>query len=230
MRSYNQYCALARALDVVGDRWSLLVVRELLSRPCRYGELQEGLPGIATNLLSERLRTLEQSGVVTHDGGGRYLLTPWGERLASPVRELARWAAPLMRSQKEGEEFRSHWLAVPVQMMFGGHDAGRPPLSAEIRTGDEIVSLESSGGRVQFRRGPSPSPELVLSGPPDVIVGVLAGRLDKKAASSMGLTVLGDLRKLARLRHRDWLSGSDPSPAPASSGGGDAFTSSAPGR
>ena len=64
MRSYGQYCALARALDVVGDRWTLLVVRELLARDCRYSDLREGLPGIATNLLADRLRHLEAAGLV----------------------------------------------------------------------------------------------------------------------------------------------------------------------
>src|SRR6202042_2649537 len=87
MRSYDQYCAVARALDVVGDRWTLLIVRELLIRPSRYGELQDGLPGVATNLLAERLRHLEESGVVTRDKQGLYELTGWGKRLATPVRE-----------------------------------------------------------------------------------------------------------------------------------------------
>ena len=68
MRSYGQYCALAKALDLVGDRWTLLVVRELLVRPCRYSELQDGLTGIATNLLAERLRQLESVGVISRDG------------------------------------------------------------------------------------------------------------------------------------------------------------------
>ena len=64
MRSYRQYCGLARALDVVGDRWTLLVIRELLEGPRRYAELLDGLPGIATNLLAERLRSLEENGIV----------------------------------------------------------------------------------------------------------------------------------------------------------------------
>ena len=69
MRSYGQYCAVAKALDVVGDRWSLLIVRELLLREaCRYTDLLEGLPGIATNLLADRLRELESAGVVCREG------------------------------------------------------------------------------------------------------------------------------------------------------------------
>src|SRR5437588_6264945 len=67
MRSYRQFCALARALDVIGDRWTLLIVRELLLRPCRYTDLRDGLPGIATNLLAERLRELEAANVVERE-------------------------------------------------------------------------------------------------------------------------------------------------------------------
>ena len=94
MRSYDQYCALAKALDVVGDRWTLLVVRELLVRPCRYSELQDGLTGIATNLLAERLRQLESAGVIGRNGDGRYELTDRGRRLGAAVHELVRWARP----------------------------------------------------------------------------------------------------------------------------------------
>ena len=98
MRSYDQYCAVARALDVVGDRWTLLIVRELLLRPCRYRELQEGLPGVATNLLADRLRHLEESGVVTRDEQGRYELTARGKD--SPPRARVR---SLGRSADDGE-------------------------------------------------------------------------------------------------------------------------------
>ena len=98
MRSCDQYCAVARALDVVGDRWTLLIVRELLLRPCRYRELQEGLPGVATNLLADRLRHLEESGVVTRDEQGRYEVTAEGKD--SSPRARVRW---LGRSADDGE-------------------------------------------------------------------------------------------------------------------------------
>ena len=88
MRSYGQYCALARALDVIGDRWALLIVRELLDGPRRYNELLAGLPGVATNLLAERLRTLESSGVVESSADGRYALTAWRIGLREPIYAL----------------------------------------------------------------------------------------------------------------------------------------------
>ena len=145
MRSYAEYCSVAKALDLVGDRWSLLIVRELLILGGRrFGELQDGLPGIATNLLTERLRHLEEAGVVSRDEAGRYTLTSWGEMLAEPVYALARWGAPLMATMADSESFRSHWLATPIAFIFGGQDPGRPALEAEIRAGDAPVTLKSA--------------------------------------------------------------------------------------
>ena len=207
MRSYDQYCSLARALDIVGDRWTLLVVRELLVRPCRYADLQAGLPGIATNLLAERLRLLEDTGVVSHDAQGRYQLTGWGQRLAVPVRELARWGAPLMQSKAEADAFRGTWFALTAAMMFGGTDPRRPDLAVEIRSGGETVSMRSKGGQVSFRPGPADRPDLVLSGPPDAIIGLLGGGLSAEDAAGHGVTILGDARNLDRLRQPDWISG-----------------------
>jgi DNA-binding HxlR family transcriptional regulator len=207
MRSYGQYCALAKALDIVGDRWTLLIVRELLVRACRYSDLQDGLPGVATNLLAERLRQLEESGVVTRDDEGRYVLTKWGEYLAEPLESLSRWASPLMQQMGDDETFRGRWLIMPVAFIFGGHDPLRPAFVAEVRADGEAVTIESAGGDVTFRPGPARSPDLVLSGPPYAIIGILAGFLDKKAATALGLSVLGDHRPLARLRRADWKTG-----------------------
>src|ERR671928_603445 len=98
MRSYGQYCALAKALDVIGDRWSLLIVRELLLRDaCRYTDLREGLPGIATNLLADRLRELEAAGIVSREEAPPpiattlFRLTPRGEQLGPVLDHLSVW-------------------------------------------------------------------------------------------------------------------------------------------
>jgi DNA-binding HxlR family transcriptional regulator len=207
MRSYDQYCAVARALDIVGDRWTLLIIRELLIRPCRYGELQDGLPGVATNLLAERLRHLEESGVVARDEQGRYELTAWGKGLAVPVRELVRWAAPLMTEKQTGDSFRSRWLEIPLDLMFGGFDPSRPDLEVEVRAeGEEAVTLVSRSGEVRSHSGASNSPDVVVSGSADTIIGLLAGRLDKDAAIEEGVSILGDFGQVAQLRQPDWLS------------------------
>jgi DNA-binding HxlR family transcriptional regulator len=200
MRSYGQYCALAKALDIIGDRWTMLIARELLLGSSRYGELQEGLPGIPTNLLATRLRQLEQHGVVVRDDQGFYTLTPWGQQLAEPLKALTRWGSPLMKEMASSDSFRSRWLSGPVSVIFPGVDTDRPPFVAEIRAGESPVTMESTGGEVHLRPGPAVAPDLVLTGPPDVVVGILSGRLDKKAAQDQGASVLGDLRPLSRLR------------------------------
>ena len=207
MRSYGQYCSLARALDIIGDRWTLLIVRELLLRPSRYRDLQDGLPGIPTNLLAARLRQLETDGVLTHDDRGLYTLTAWGQHLAEPMHALARWGAPLMDEKEDSETFRSEWFDFPVAFIFGGTEPERPPLVVELRAGDRPVTMESALGEVRFRSGPALSPDLVLTGPPAVVVGLLSGRLNQKQAEDLGASVLGDLSPLSRLRRSDWLSG-----------------------
>src|ERR671926_1476004 len=104
MRTYAEYCAIAKSLDVVGDRWTLLIVRELALRgPSRYTDLRHGLPGIATNLLAERLRELEQAGVIYREAAPPpiattlFHLTPRGEELRAVLRAMASWGLPLLR-------------------------------------------------------------------------------------------------------------------------------------
>ena len=123
MRSYGQYCSVAKALDVIGDRWTLLIVRELLLRgPSRYTDLRRGLPGIATNLLADRLRELEQAGIVLREDApppiatALFSLTPRGEQLRPVIDELGRWGIPLMAETTPDEEYRSHWLQLPVDL------------------------------------------------------------------------------------------------------------------
>jgi DNA-binding HxlR family transcriptional regulator len=202
MRSYRQYCGLAKGLDIVGDRWVLLIVRELLEGPRRYNELLDGLPGIATNLLAERLRTMEASGLLMRSDDHAYALTEWGRGLDDVVYALGRWARPLMVRPAKDDEFRSHWLSHPIHLLYEGVDRGRSRLTVEVNTGDSPMTIESAAGRVRVVPGRPASPDLVLSGPPDGIVGLLGGRLDRAAAAKHGVTVKGDVRKLATLRPR----------------------------
>ena len=130
MRSYDEYCAIAKSLDVVGDRWTLLIVRELALRgACRYTDLRNGLPGIASNLLAERLRELEHAGVIAREDAPPpiattlFRLTPRGEQLRDRCSmDLVRWGVPLMTEQEPGDAVRSHWLAWALET-----DARRPP-------------------------------------------------------------------------------------------------------
>jgi len=199
VRSYRQYCSFARGLDVVGDRWILLIVRELLNGPRRYNELLDGLPGIATNLLAERLRDLTDAGVLERRDDQTYALTEWGAGLRDVVYALGRWARPLMGSMKRDDEFRSHWLVHPIRVLYEGVDKRRPPLMVEVDLGgDEPVTIESAGGRVRVVPGRPASPDVVLSGPPDGVIGLLAGKRDRPAVAKV--SVKGDARKIAKLR------------------------------
>jgi DNA-binding HxlR family transcriptional regulator len=200
MKSYRQYCGLARGLDVVGDRWVLLIVRELLNGPRRYGELTHGLPGIATNLLAERLRTMQANGLVAKTGDDRYALTEWGDGLREVVAAIGGWASPLMDRIAEGDTFRSHWITHPIAALFPGVDPTRPELTIEVRCGDELITIRSAEGRVGVHPGQAAAPDLVLTGPPDAAVGLLARRVGAAEAKARGLTVTGDVRLLRRLR------------------------------
>jgi len=200
MRSYGQYCGLARGLDVIGDRWVLLIVRELLSGPRRYGELLDGLPGVATNLLAGRLRTMQDSGIVAKCEDERYALTEWGEGLREVVYAVGRWAYPQMGERLPGEAFRSHWIVHPVTALFPDVDASRPDVAIEVRCGDTPMTIESRQGAVKVLAGPATTPDIVLTGPPEVVVGLLAHRIDLQQAKAEGLAVTGDPRPLRRLR------------------------------
>jgi DNA-binding HxlR family transcriptional regulator len=200
MRTYGQYCGLAKGLDVIGDRWVLLIVRELLSGPRRYGELLDGLPGISTNLLAERLRAMQQDGLVARTTDDRYALTEWGQGLREVVFAIGRWAYPLMGHVADGETFRSHWIAHPIAALFPGVDPSRPELTIEVRCNEQPMTIRSSQGRVSVESGQAAAPDLVLTGPPDAVVGLLARRIGAAEAKTRGLTVTGDVRLLRRLQ------------------------------
>jgi DNA-binding HxlR family transcriptional regulator len=214
VRSYRQYCWLARGLDVIGDRWVLLVVRELMPGARRYGELLDGLPGIATNLLAERLRMMEAHGLVRHEGD-RYELTEWGEGLRDVLFAIGHWAAPLMGPQEPDEVFRSHWIEYPMTALFPGEDRSRPDLTIEVRCGERPMTVRSAGGRVHVEPGPAAAPDLVLTGPADAVLGLFTQRLTVEGAKARGLAVTGDARPLRRLRPHVAAAAAPASPDPA---------------
>ncbi len=207
MRSYKQYCGLAKALDVIGDRWALLIVRELLlSGPSRYTDLRHGLPGIATNLLAERLRDLEQAGVVQRAeapppiAATLFSLTPRGEELRPVVHALGRWGGPLLGEPAADEAFRTHWLALPAELHLTDRTPERAPVAIEVRTGDRPLLIETVDGGVRIHPGVVPRPDAVIEGPPQLIVGVLTGQLALADARARGLRYDGDLEALRRVQ------------------------------
>ncbi|HEY1636707.1 MAG TPA: winged helix-turn-helix transcriptional regulator [Acidimicrobiales bacterium] len=206
MRSYQQFCALARALDVIGDRWTLLIVRELLLRPCRYTDLRDGLPGIATNLLAERLRHLEAAGIVRREEPSPpvattvYRLTERGEQLRPVIHQLLRWGAPFMTEPAGADEFRTRWLVEPIEAMLNRRETKASDVVILLDTGDEPLVIETSDGRVHARTGPTDDADVVLHGPPDAILGVVMGFLDPTSQRGRQVTIEGDPTALARLR------------------------------
>jgi DNA-binding HxlR family transcriptional regulator len=207
MRSYGQYCALAKALDVVGDRWTLLIVRELLTRgACRYTDLRTGLPGIATNLLADRLRELEDAGLVLREDApppvatALFKLTERGEALSPVLQELGRWGAPLLKKRVRSDQFRTHWMSLPLRWHLKDLTPDAPPLTIEVRTGNEPLTIATSGGAVHTRPGCATNPDLVLTGTPELVVGLLLGWFDVETASLQGLKISGDPALLRRLR------------------------------
>ena len=205
MRSYHEYCSVARALDVVGERWTLLIVRELLARgACRYTDLRAGLPGIATNLLATRLRELEEAGVVEREEAPPpvattlFRLTDRGLALRPVLDALGRWGVPLMREAGE-DAFRAQWLALPVRMFLSDNCPGDPPVTIQIHAGDESAVVEVASGTVTLRTGEARDPDASLAGPPQLVLAVLSGRLTPAAAAGQGLRCAGSAAVLARV-------------------------------
>lgn len=181
MRTYNQYCGLARALDHVGSRWTLLIVRELLLGPKRFSDLRAGLPGIANNLLADRLRQLQDDGLVTrHElpppaASTVYELTEAGQQLREPIDALIRWGGRWLVTGPQGDEFRGEWLALALDAL----DAARiePGEVIEFDVDGEVVGLTVTDGRLSTTDTPRRQPDLRVSADAATILGLAAGEL-----------------------------------------------------
>ena len=191
MRRYGQYCGLARSLEIVGDRWNLLIVRQLLIAPARYRDLVAGLPGIATNLLADRLRELESAGVVERrlgDGSTvEYALTAWGAELREPIEGLIRWSTPLMVRGPEGDTFRHEWLTLAIPALLAARVKVRATLSIGL-TGEDMA-LQLNASRTGFTVGPPDGRALAatLRAAPEYILGLAAGALTIDDARALDL-------------------------------------------
>ena len=207
MRSYGQYCSIAKALDVIGDRWTLLIIRELLLRgACRYTDLKNGLPGIATNLLADRIRELEAAGVVRREEAPPPVattlvhLTEAGAELEPVLKALGWWGIRYMSMPADTDEFRSQWFGYPVEFFLRDRDPKAPPASIELRTGAAPAVIEVSDGVVRLRVGSVPTTSaLVLTGPPQLIAALLTGQLTAAEVAARGLEISGDTGVLDRI-------------------------------
>ncbi|MEU8248879.1 winged helix-turn-helix transcriptional regulator [Nonomuraea sp. NPDC048916] len=212
-RTYNQYCATARTLDIVGERWTLLLIRELLTGPKRFSDLQHSLRGLGTGLLSARMKTLEHRGLVrkvTLPPPARtpaYALTPAGADLAPVVLGLARWGLKwAMGEPREGEAFHPGWAVLGLQACFQAEAAAGLRVVYEFRVGDEVFHARVHDGTLETVHGPAQYPDVVLTTDEltfrDIAAGgtTLADALKDGSASASGdRAALRALRTLFRL-------------------------------
>ncbi len=183
-RTYGQYCGLAHALDLVGERWALLVVRELLLGPKRFTDLLDGLPGVSTNVLATRLRGLERAGVVERNvlpppaASAVYELTGYGRALEPAVAALGRWGAASLGERGPNLALRSHWLALALKAFFHPDAAAGVACAYEVRLREGSFRLTVRDGTLEVEPGGGDEVDLVLEADDDALVGVLSGRLD----------------------------------------------------
>jgi len=206
MKTYGQYCAVARSLDLVGDRWVLLIVRELVSQgACRFTDLRDGLPGIATNLLASRLKDMEENGLITRVDApppiatGLYQLTERGQQLQPVIAALLEWGLPTMPIVSEGESVRGNWLGMLGQLRLRDREPKRGPLTIAIDTAEAPAHLVSRGEEFELRRGRPAAADIRLSGQARLIGGYLAGFLPLDEARLLGLDADGDAEAFRRL-------------------------------
>jgi DNA-binding HxlR family transcriptional regulator len=171
-RSYGQYCGFARALELVGERWALLVVRDLLVGPKRFGEIQRGLPGIPTNILTARLNELEDSGLVRRRllarpaKGVAYELTEEGAGLEEGVLAIGRWGAQYLGEPRPGETVTEDSIAMALRTAFRPEAAGKAKLTYLLKLGSVEVHACVGNGAVTVGRGPIAKPDLVIEAGP----------------------------------------------------------------
>ncbi|MDQ1616521.1 MAG: hypothetical protein QOJ60_2460 [Actinomycetota bacterium] len=190
-RAYDQYCPIAHALDLVGERWALLVVRELMRGPKRYTDLAEAL-GIGTNILAARLRDLEAGGVVTRRtlpppaASKVYELTDYGRELRSAIRELALWGARSLGPPTSGERLFPGWLENAVDSVLAPI---APPGRFQFTVEDEVASLVDG----EVVSGPVEHPDVVVEGTAEQMYHMFVG------GSPDPVSVVGDRDLLLRL-------------------------------
>ena len=203
-RSYGQYCGFSRALEVVGERWALLVVRDLLVGPKRFTDLLNGLPGIPSNILTARLKALEEAGVVRRRVLPRparavvYELTEYGLELEGTVVELGRWGAKNLGHPRPGETVTVDSLITALRTTF--HRAAARGLRAgfELRVGEIVLPARVAAGRADVGAGPLPGADLVIDASPG-IRALMAGELSPADAIENGTVRLtGDAKFLTR--------------------------------
>jgi DNA-binding HxlR family transcriptional regulator/putative sterol carrier protein len=203
---YQQYCALARTLDIAGDRWTLLIVRELMPGPRRFTDLIDGLPGISRNLLTERLRGLEREGVIARQelpppaARQVYELTADGRDLADAVVPLIGWGARRLGEREPTERFHPRWAALGMAT-FADREAARGVRETyQYVVGDSAFHFIVDDGSIELRDGHAEDPAVTLTTSEGTLAELVGGKVSASSAASTGaLTVSGDRQAAKRL-------------------------------
>jgi len=197
-RSYEDACGTAHALDLVGERWALLVVRELLLGPKRFTDLRKGLPGISPNVLSQRLDELEKSGVVRRRRYAPpmatfvYELTEWGHQLDEVVAVLGRWGARSPAHDRTAH-LSTDSIALSLRTMFDPLRAKGFRGTFELRFEDDTFGAEVDGARFGIARGTATNPDAILQTQPSFLARLVYEGYPLSAAESEGaLKLEGD--------------------------------------
>jgi DNA-binding HxlR family transcriptional regulator len=194
-RSYDQYCSAARALDVVGDRWTLLIVRELLAGPRRYTDLHADLPGVSTDVLASRLKDMERDGLTTRrrlpPPGAAYVyeLTGRGRELLPVLQALGRWGQAELGERRPTDAVRAHWFALPLLRSLDGEGL----VDVRLEEGDFHLYVGAEEGPV-YGDGPAPGePDARLVLDTDTCLAIGRGELSVPDAVRTGrVEVTGD--------------------------------------
>lgn len=205
-RTYGQFCTVARSLDRLGDRWTLLLVRELLLGPKRFKDLEAGLPGIATNLLSGRLKQLERDGIIRHTRLPSpadvpvYELTESGRELEPVILSLARWGMRHLPPARPDDLKRPEWMLLSLRARFRPDQAMGVRETYELRIDDEVYHARVEDQRVTTRRGAAVDPDLALITDVDTLFELAAGTVELETAVDQGrLRLEGNTEALERM-------------------------------
>ncbi len=205
-RSYDQYCAIARGLDLIGDRWTLLLVRDLLLGPKRYKDLLTGLPGIGTNLLADRLKELEAAGLVERAtlpppaGSTVYQLTETGQALESVMTALGRWGARFLGTPRKTDVMVPRAYFVAMRGVFDPQAAAGLTATYEVRIADLVFEVRVADGRLATSEGRVRNPDVVLTMDVATLNALMFHTLTPAAAVASGRVAIGkgDLKALER--------------------------------
>ncbi|MGZ3504775.1 MAG: winged helix-turn-helix transcriptional regulator [Vulcanimicrobiaceae bacterium] len=194
-RAYGQFCGLARAIEIVGERWAVLIIRDLLVGPKRFTDLHHGLPKIPTNVLTARLKELEAAGVVRRRvlprpaGSVIYELTEYGMELEDVVVGLGRWGAKLLDEPRPGEIITVDSITMAMRSTFHPEAARGLHAGYELHFGDIVIHASVDDGKLEAGAGPLPAPDLIIEAGP-AIKDLMAGAIGPTEAVENGVVRL----------------------------------------